>query len=617
MKQLKLTISALLMAALSFAQSPQKFSYQAVLRNAVNQILSNQNVGIKVSILRGINKDSVVYVETHSATTNSNGLVSLEIGAGTVVSGTIAGIDWGKGPFYIKTEADLNGGTNYSVVGTSQLLSVPYALHASSASSVTNLSLNLDQLSDVNAAGPQTNQVLGWDGAAWVPQTNESSKWTLLNGNIYRNAGNVGINSINPDYPLTINWNGQSGPENATRGIFVNVTAKNTVGSFLNQGIYSFLNTDAASGRSINGVAAGANSGVGVVGESNNKKAGQGVAGYALSSTGDASQKVGVFGWARGAWDNSGTGSGDHIGLMGISNASATSVNNIGVSGESAGASTNNYGGSFLSSGSGLRNNGIFSITNGSGNLNAGVLGAGNASKGDINVGIWGVLLQSKATMNYPVFGSNDLALVSGYNVGVHGYAIKNSLENYGIDGTSDSPVGISYGTTGWAYGKGSANYAIYGYAAGDAPLKYAGFFDGNVTITGTLSNPSDKRLKTNIKPLDPMSDKLLTLNVYNYEYRKNAINLPEGTQFGFMAQDVEALFPNLVKEELVPIHSLETIVAEDGKEYVKKTKVGEERFKSINYIGLIPVLTKTIQEQQKKIVDLEERLKKIEERLN
>jgi hypothetical protein len=112
------------------AQSPQKMSYQAVIRNASGVLQANQAVGMRISILQGSETGTPVYVETQSKTTNANGLVTLEIGSGTIVSGTFSGIDWSNGTYFIKTETDPTGGTNYTITGTSQILSVPYALYS-------------------------------------------------------------------------------------------------------------------------------------------------------------------------------------------------------------------------------------------------------------------------------------------------------------------------------------------------------------------------------------------------------------------------------------------------------------------------------------------------------
>lgn len=119
------------------AQSPEKISYQAVIRNSSNDLITNTSVGMQISILQGSASGAVMYSETQTPTTNANGLVSIEIGEGTVVAGVFANIDWTNGPFFIKTETDPSGGTSYTISGTSQLLSVPYALHAKSAESIT------------------------------------------------------------------------------------------------------------------------------------------------------------------------------------------------------------------------------------------------------------------------------------------------------------------------------------------------------------------------------------------------------------------------------------------------------------------------------------------------
>jgi hypothetical protein len=121
-------LAHLLISSSILAQTPQKMSYQAVIRNTSGALVTSTSVGMKISILQGTATGNVAYSETQIASTNANGLVSLEIGAGTVVSGTFAGINWSTGPYFIKTETDPLGGTNYSITGTNELMSVPYAL---------------------------------------------------------------------------------------------------------------------------------------------------------------------------------------------------------------------------------------------------------------------------------------------------------------------------------------------------------------------------------------------------------------------------------------------------------------------------------------------------------
>ena len=117
------------------AQAPQKFSYQTVIRNSGGQLLANQQVGVKISVLQGSENGIVVFAERHTPTTNANGLASLQIGTGTVLNGSFTNINWSQGPYFITTETDPNGGTSYSIVSTQQLLSVPYALYAETSGS--------------------------------------------------------------------------------------------------------------------------------------------------------------------------------------------------------------------------------------------------------------------------------------------------------------------------------------------------------------------------------------------------------------------------------------------------------------------------------------------------
>ena len=131
MQKLILSIVAIATISLSsFSQAPEGFKYQAVVRDAGNIILNNQSVGMQMTIQQGSIGGTTVYQETFAPTTNDYGLVNLEIGSGTVVSGDFTTIDWANGPYFIETAIDITGGTSYSVMGTSQLMSVPYALYA-------------------------------------------------------------------------------------------------------------------------------------------------------------------------------------------------------------------------------------------------------------------------------------------------------------------------------------------------------------------------------------------------------------------------------------------------------------------------------------------------------
>lgn len=133
MKKILLLFWVLSGLFMGLSQVPEKMSYQAVIRNGSGQLLGNQNIAVKVSILQGSPVGPEIYVERHTGNTNANGLISLEIGTGTVLSGTFASINWPSANYYLKTETDPAGGINYTITGTSQLLSVPYAMYAKSA----------------------------------------------------------------------------------------------------------------------------------------------------------------------------------------------------------------------------------------------------------------------------------------------------------------------------------------------------------------------------------------------------------------------------------------------------------------------------------------------------
>ena len=156
MKRITILLNLLLCVSVLFAQAPEKFTYQAVIRNANNSLISNAPVGVRVSILQGTASGNTIFVETHSATTNTNGLLTLEIGNGSAQQGSFADIDWGNGPYFLKTETDPNGGSNYSVTNTQQMMSVPYALYANEAGNVPDVPNNVSAFT--NDAGYITAQ---------------------------------------------------------------------------------------------------------------------------------------------------------------------------------------------------------------------------------------------------------------------------------------------------------------------------------------------------------------------------------------------------------------------------------------------------------------------------
>jgi len=133
LKRLIWLLAAILSTKTSFAQAPSKFSFQSVVRNSSGSLVTSATVGMRISILSGSSTGTAVYVETQAPTTNANGLATIFVGSGTVVSGIFDSVSWGSGAYYLKVETDPTGGTSYSITATQQLVSVPYALYANYA----------------------------------------------------------------------------------------------------------------------------------------------------------------------------------------------------------------------------------------------------------------------------------------------------------------------------------------------------------------------------------------------------------------------------------------------------------------------------------------------------
>ncbi len=135
---LLLTFLFLLMSFLAIGQVPQSVNYQAVVRDQNLIPIVDQMVAIRMSIRQGSLDGDQVYVETHQVTSNGFGLINLQIGEGNLVSGSFPDIEWGNNTFYLQIEIDPNGGNDFLLMGTDQLISVPYALHAQTADNIND-----------------------------------------------------------------------------------------------------------------------------------------------------------------------------------------------------------------------------------------------------------------------------------------------------------------------------------------------------------------------------------------------------------------------------------------------------------------------------------------------
>ncbi len=172
-----LLAGSLLSSRQAVAQAPDKMSYQAVIRDTEGNLVAGETVGMKITIIQGTVEGTVVYSETRATQSNANGLVTFEIGGegSTVESGVFSAIDWSAGPYFIKTETDPSGGTDYTITGINQLLSVPYAFHAKTAETISEPIVESDPLFEASpAAGIEAADIYNWDEAhSWGDHAGE------------------------------------------------------------------------------------------------------------------------------------------------------------------------------------------------------------------------------------------------------------------------------------------------------------------------------------------------------------------------------------------------------------------------------------------------------------
>ncbi|MCU0456516.1 MAG: hypothetical protein MUE74_09455, partial [Bacteroidales bacterium] len=476
-----------------FTQTPQKLSYQAVLRDKDGNLLVNQLVGMRTTILQGSTIQLVVYQETYTFTaTNDNGLLIVEIGSGkpTIVSGPFTSIPWSSGPFFLKTEIDPAGGTNYTITGQSQILSVPYALYAEKTGTVTET----DPVWTASASSYYTKSNLRQPGEAEVLFGNISSKPATLAGYGITDAmatshpanlitqseitkwntphsGDVtgsstltvtgirgrAISETAPVAGQVLSWNGSSwtplddgislpfsGQTNTgTSGIDIRHNAASGVtigGSFWNASISGTAvrgNSTASTGDTYGGSFQNAST------------SGKAVNGFASATTGT------TFGGRFENWSSSGTAVyGTAIATSGTTYGGqfhTSSTEGIGVYGNATAESGNNCGGFFSSSSSdGI---GIYGqVTKSSGNTR-GVNGVSWSTSG---MGVRGYA-GSVTGANYGVYGLS--ASESGY--GVTGVASATIGRSYGVYGISLSTEGM--GVYGETIAESGFTYSIYG----------------------------------------------------------------------------------------------------------------------------------------------------------
>jgi hypothetical protein len=539
------------LADVALAQVPRAFHYQAVARDAQGEVIANRDITVQVRLIKGSETGDVVYTETHATTTSPVGSFTLEIGNGTPAQGnSVENIDLSNDSYFLGMGIDVAGGTNFVDLGATRLLSVPYAIVASYA--------------------------METDGAAAFPRT-------------------ILLNTAEGD-----------------TSIIVRATGPTSLTAFR-----SIANTDNSN---------------------------TGLSGQAISRAGSTSQQTGLVGVAGGA------GTGTHLGVLGsaIDNngtggrrygtygqASSQAVENIGAFGFATGQGTGLVvpEGQEVNGDIGTVNVGAVGFGTGSPNYNLGVRGRayGNTAQ-RINVAV-----QATADATSPASNVGFDALVFGSpknNYAMRGNVFSAGVENYGAVVNvreASRNTGYQANVNGSGHNTGLRLFVdrngissvgaeihadtalvLYGYTTSGFGATFGGLqINGNINYSGSLNNTSDRNLKENIMPLDNALSVVMQLNPTSYTFRGNGswngLPLSTGTHYGLIAQEVEAVLPALVRDN---VHTYTTPSEEAGPAGGASTATME--YKSLNYTELIPFLIKAMQEQQAQIEQLQAEIERL-----
>lgn len=480
------------LASLAYAQAPQQFSFQGVARKADGKVAANAMIGVRLTIHSETTGGTVVYQETHTVQTSTIGIFNIQIGGGTVVSGTFAAIPWKTFPHFLQLEMDPLGGSAYTDLGTTQMLSVPYAMQAKEATKWNDgypvvqkfeFGPDLDP-NDPNAANDPDAQkyllpVIG-DGNTliWYPVKGAFRAGQSLNGK-WENS-EIGANSV------------AFGGNNEARGDFSFAVGLETSATGL---------ASVAIGQ--NAVASHANSFA---------------VGLDANASGPSSSALGlgILSSFKGGF------------VAGMFNAAPVPADPLNLNPTDV----------------------LFQIGNGT-SINDRKSGLTFLRSG--NFGIGNNVIAPEFLLDV---GGRIRIKHNGTTSGIHFNNSQNVVDGF-MGMKTDAQIGF-YINNQWRFWIDNA---------------------GNGTLGGTLTQSSDRRLKRDFSPLSSSLKNLTSLNGYHYYWKDE--DRDQSLQTGLIAQDVEALFPELVKTD-------------------------ERGFKSLNYTGLIPHLIESVKQLARQNAKLE-----------
>ena len=587
------------------AQLPNTFNYQAVVNAEDGSPVANKKITVEVSILQGTDCDKsntcpVLWQELHYPTTSDFGLFSVEIGASDATN-TMAGnsanysdinwVDVSKGYYYLKVRADFGESehlNSLSDLGTTKFSAVPYALAAQNADFAQNASVaktaltaqalltdnngkisnKLEQLADVNIPSPQKNQILTFDGSKWTSQDPAAQGLTNIAITNPQNGEYLiydGTNWVNMAVDMSIKLAqitdvSTTSPQNGelltySDGKWINKAAPKTVTKL------SELTGDVK-----------------------------------INTTTIADGNILTYNKAENIWENrkpaqwqatSNNGikyTNGNVGIGDISN-DPTALLEI-----KKGSNHTVFSGSGLAIGTNAEAGGTACIAL----ANGYTMGQGCVAIGSSKIGVNG-MANTGAEYSVAIGEENVVKTKCSMAMGQYntiGRGNQSFVFGSGLIGGNNNSFTIG------RYNGSIDNDAVFVIGWGSSDNTRNDIFvvknDGSATLT-SLTQTSDRRLKTNINPLQKSLDKVMKLNGVTFNWdRSNAKNSNASTslQYGFVAQEIEQVLPELVSE-------------------------GADGYKSVNYIGVIPVLTQAMQEQQTEIEQLKEENKKLNETID
>lgn len=585
------------------AQSPEKMKYQAVIRDSNGHIVTNQAIGMQISIIQGDLPGTVIFTETQSLLSNAQGLTSTEIGTGSVVLGDFSTINWANGPYFLQIETDPTGGTNYTLTGTNQLLSVPYAMHAKTADS---LSTNVHILSDadgdtkIQVEESPNDDIIRYDLAGTEFFRMDSGRLEILNtgSSVFIGEGAGANDSFNNHRSVALGH--QALEANTTGSVNVAVGWK-----ALHSNQTGYSNVAVGTGALLYNTSGYRNVGVGPGVLKDNTIGHQNTA---IGNDALQNNTTGIWNQAFGslALEENTTGSYNiAIGVLALAN-NTTGEENMAIGINALRSNTTGSGNtalgyaSMISNTTGVSNtaHGYLALsTNTTGNHNTAVgkNASDNNYDGQRNTSVGSGALQ----LNYS--GNDNTAIgftaLSENNFGDNNTAVGRTAlfsNNFGNENTAIGRSALYYNTSGeqnTGLGRNALvnvttgdNNTGVGYDAqvpnatgsnqvriGNTAVSYAG-----VQVSWSIT--SDEIWKEQIRELPYGIDMLMRLKPVDY-YRIN--NEFRTREMGFIAQDVEVLLRDM---------------GYDDQGFLTKADNGNL---SLRYNDFIALLTKAFQEQQ------------------